>query len=104
VKRRRGFVQVCENDAATWLPFEPFSLLATHRPTGGSAEALYEFENSSISSCGNSFRVGMSEKVFLMNVSRIFAKKQSLTSQREPATIRPLKIQYRVFQFSFLCR
>jgi hypothetical protein len=54
-ERRRGFVQVCENDGATWLPFEPFSLLVTHRPTGCSAEALYEIENSSVSSRRNCF-------------------------------------------------
>jgi hypothetical protein len=26
-KCRRGFVQVCENDGATWLPFKPFSIV-----------------------------------------------------------------------------
>ena len=44
-KRRRGFVQVCENDGATWLPFETFSILHSHRARGYSAEAIYEIEN-----------------------------------------------------------
>jgi hypothetical protein len=50
---RRGFVQVCENDDACWLPFRPFSVLnnsisrtrynrITHT-RGYSVEALYEF-------------------------------------------------------------
>ncbi len=29
-KRRRGFVQVCENDGASWLRFEPLSIV--HNP------------------------------------------------------------------------
>jgi hypothetical protein len=41
-KRRRGFVQVCENDGAKWLPFKPLTIMATHRPTGYTAEAVYE--------------------------------------------------------------
>jgi hypothetical protein len=44
-KRRRGFIQVCENDGATWLPFEPLSIVQTHRARGYSAEAVYEVEN-----------------------------------------------------------
>lgn len=32
--RRRGFVQVCENDGATWLRFEPLSISYTHRARG----------------------------------------------------------------------
>jgi site-specific DNA-adenine methylase len=44
-KRRRGFVQVCENDGATWLRFEPLSILYTHRARGYSVEAVYEMEN-----------------------------------------------------------
>jgi hypothetical protein len=44
-KRRRGFVQVCENDGANWLPFEPLSILYTHRARGYSVEAVYEMEN-----------------------------------------------------------
>lgn len=42
---RHGWVQVCENDGATWLPFKPFSLLRTHRGRGYSVEALYESAN-----------------------------------------------------------
>jgi site-specific DNA-adenine methylase len=44
-KGRRGFVQVCENDGATWLPFEPFAIIHSHRAAGHSAEAVYEMEN-----------------------------------------------------------
>jgi hypothetical protein len=44
-KTRSGFIQVCEADGVKWLPFKPFSVLTTHRPTGFSAEALYELEN-----------------------------------------------------------
>jgi hypothetical protein len=42
---RRGWVQVCGNDGATWLPFRPASLLKTHRGRGYSVEALYEIGN-----------------------------------------------------------
>ena len=45
-KRRRGFVQVCENDGAKWLRFKPFSIVHTHRARGYSAEAIYEIENN----------------------------------------------------------
>jgi hypothetical protein len=44
-KRRRGFVQVCENDGAKWLRFEPLSIVHTHRARGYSAEAVFEIEN-----------------------------------------------------------
>jgi hypothetical protein len=44
-KSRRGFVQVCENDGATWLPFRPLTILSTHRPRGYSVEALCEIDN-----------------------------------------------------------
>jgi hypothetical protein len=44
-KRRRGFVQVCENDGATWLRFEPLSIVQTHRARGYTAEAIFEIEN-----------------------------------------------------------
>ena len=44
-KRRRGFVQVCENDGAKWLRFEPLSIVHTHRARGYTAEAVYEVEN-----------------------------------------------------------
>ena len=44
-KLRRGFVQVCAHDGATWLPFEPFTIVSTHRVRGYSAEAIYEIEN-----------------------------------------------------------
>ena len=46
-RQRRGFVQVCENDGATWLPFKPFSIVKTHRARGYSVEALYEATNCS---------------------------------------------------------
>ena len=46
---RKGFVQVCENDGASWLPFEPFAANHGHRggPRGGnySVEAIFEIEN-----------------------------------------------------------
>ena len=44
-KRRRGFVQVCENDGAKWMRFEPFSIVHTHRARGYTAEAVFEIEN-----------------------------------------------------------
>jgi site-specific DNA-adenine methylase len=44
-KRRRGFVHVCENDGANWLPFEPFSIVANCHHRGYSAEVVYELEN-----------------------------------------------------------
>ena len=44
-KRRRGFVQVCENDGAKWLRFEPLSIVQTHRARGYTAEAVFEIEN-----------------------------------------------------------
>ena len=44
-KRRRGFVQVCENDGAKWLRFEPLSIVHTHRARGYTAETVYEIEN-----------------------------------------------------------
>lgn len=44
-KRRRGFVQVCENDGAKWLRFEPLSIVHTHRARGYTAEAVFEIEN-----------------------------------------------------------
>ena len=40
-----GPVQVCENDGATWLPFEPLSIVGTHRERGYTAEAVCEMEN-----------------------------------------------------------
>jgi hypothetical protein len=42
---RHGWLQVCENDGATWLPFRPFSLLKTYRGRGYSVEAVYESAN-----------------------------------------------------------
>ena len=44
-RERLGWVQVCENDGATWLPFKPFSILNTCRARGYSVEALYESSN-----------------------------------------------------------
>ena len=44
-KRRRGFVQVCAHDGAEWLPFEPFTIMPTHRVRGYTAEAVFEIEN-----------------------------------------------------------
>jgi hypothetical protein len=44
-KRRRSFVQVCENDGAKWLRFEPLSIVRTHRARGYTAEAVFEIEN-----------------------------------------------------------
>lgn len=44
-ERREDFVQVCENDGATWLRFEPFSMVFTHRPRGYSVEAICEIDN-----------------------------------------------------------
>ncbi len=44
-KRRRCFVQVCENVEATWLPFEPLSIVYGHRHGGSSLEAVCEIEN-----------------------------------------------------------
>jgi hypothetical protein len=47
-RQRRGYVQVCEAEGATWLPFKPFLLGNgySHRGRGFSAEALYEFETT----------------------------------------------------------
>jgi site-specific DNA-adenine methylase len=39
---RLGWRQVCENDGATWLPFEPLSLLNTFRGRGYSFEVMHE--------------------------------------------------------------
>ncbi len=44
-RERLGWVQVCENDGATWLPFKPFSILNTCRARGYSVEAIYEIGN-----------------------------------------------------------
>ena len=44
-RSRWGWVQVCENDGATWLPFKPFSIVTTCRARGYSVEAICEFEN-----------------------------------------------------------
>jgi hypothetical protein len=69
---RLGFVQVCENDGATWLPFRLFSILKTYQGRGYSVEAIYETANwsrerrpngkgrgrrSSISCCARAKRV-----------------------------------------------
>jgi hypothetical protein len=42
-KRRRGFVQVCAHEGATYLPFEPVTIVST--PRGYSTEVVYEIEN-----------------------------------------------------------
>ncbi len=44
-RERFGWVQVCENDGATWLPFKPFSILNTFRSRGYSVEVIYESSN-----------------------------------------------------------
>jgi hypothetical protein len=49
-QRRKGFVHVCEQDGATWLPFEPFAMVNGPRVRRGeagsySAEAIFEMEN-----------------------------------------------------------
>jgi hypothetical protein len=47
-KQRRGYLQVCENTEANWLPFAPFSIVDSHRAhrlRRCSAEAIFEFEN-----------------------------------------------------------
>lgn len=44
-RERLGWIQVCENDGATWLPFRPQSLLTTLRGRGYSVESLYESSN-----------------------------------------------------------
>jgi len=44
-QNRWGWVQVCENDGATGLPFKPFSIVPTCRARGYSVEAICEFEN-----------------------------------------------------------
>jgi hypothetical protein len=43
-QNRKGFVQVCESDAADWLPFEPHALTRRYRQGGTrrSVEALFE--------------------------------------------------------------
>jgi len=46
-RNRRGWVQVCENDGATWLPFKSFSIVNTCRSRGYSGEAVCEFANCS---------------------------------------------------------
>jgi hypothetical protein len=47
-KDRPGFVQVCENDGAAWLPFKPFSIVSTCRPRGYSVEVVYEREDRTL--------------------------------------------------------
>jgi hypothetical protein len=42
---RKGFVQVCEAAGATWLPFKRKAVLPSPRPTGFSAEAVFEQDN-----------------------------------------------------------
>jgi hypothetical protein len=42
-RSRRGHVMVCEAAGATWLPFQPLNVVTT--PLGGTAEAVFEFEN-----------------------------------------------------------
>jgi hypothetical protein len=44
-KSRRGFVQVCEQDGATWLPFKPLTIISTHHGCGYSVEAVCEIDN-----------------------------------------------------------
>ena len=44
-KNRRGWVQVCENEGATWLPFRPLGFIHSHRSNGFSQEVVYEQDN-----------------------------------------------------------
>ena len=44
-RSRKGFVQVCEAAGATWLPFTRLAVQRSHRPTGFSAECVYEQDN-----------------------------------------------------------
>ena len=47
--RRKGFVQVCENVGATWLPFEKYA--DSRNPLHarrGTAEAVYQFESTAL--------------------------------------------------------
>jgi hypothetical protein len=39
-KQRRGYIQVCENVGASWLPLQAFSLVNTTRRRRFSAEAI----------------------------------------------------------------
>jgi len=45
-RERKGFVQVCENDGATWLPFQPFHSVNTyhHMKDDGVRSAKYSHE------------------------------------------------------------
>ena len=52
-RTRKGFVQVCENVGATWLPFKPFAVMGRgkkgkKRPTR-SQEAIYKSGTASVS-------------------------------------------------------
>lgn len=42
--RRRSFAHVCEQAGAAWLPFEPFTIVHSHRPRGFSSEVLFELD------------------------------------------------------------
>jgi hypothetical protein len=42
---RKGYVQVCENAGADWLPFEEYAALSDRHRTGVAAEAVFETEN-----------------------------------------------------------
>jgi hypothetical protein len=42
---RHGFIQVFEGGPEDWLPFRPFVMHRTHRPTGFSQEWIYEKYN-----------------------------------------------------------
>jgi hypothetical protein len=44
-KSRKGYIQVCENEGATWLPFKPLAVVHSHRPNGNSQECVYEQDN-----------------------------------------------------------
>lgn len=48
-RARRGQIMVCENEGATWLPFEPFRFLPTtawKRQNGGSVEVLWHKQHN----------------------------------------------------------
>jgi hypothetical protein len=47
-RTRKGFVQVCENTGADWLPFEEYALLSDRHRSGIASEAVFECENPTV--------------------------------------------------------
>jgi hypothetical protein len=43
-RSRKGWIQVCEDSAADWLPFIPYTVLRTHRSQGFTSEAVWTNE------------------------------------------------------------